>query len=86
MDNDPMHPPSPEQARPESGGHHGQQCPFVRLLTPEVISQIEATIALAREAGRHDLSGPLDALLVRLTRVTASISEGAECGPELYIG
>ncbi len=86
MDDDPMHPTDPEQARPEEGGHHGQQCPFVRLMTPEVVSQIEAAIAIAREAGRQDLSGPLDAWLVRITRVSAAIGAEGQCGPELYIG
>ena len=86
MDNDSMRPPNPEQAWPGSGEHHGQQCPFVRLLTPEIVSQIEDAIALARDAGRHDISDHLDAWLVRITRVTATISEGGQCGPELYIG
>jgi len=86
MDDGPMHPPDPEQARPEEGGQHGPQCPFVRLMTPEVVAQIEAAIALVREAGRHDISGPLDAWLVRITRVSAAISEEGQCGPELYIG
>lgn len=76
----------PEQTRPEPGDHHGKVCPFVQLLTPETVSQIEAVIAFAREKGRSDLSGPLDAWLVRLMRVTASVSQGDECGPELYIG
>jgi len=55
-------------------------------MTPAVVAQIEAAIVLVREAGRHDLSDPLDAWLVRITRVSAAISEEGQCGPELYIG
>jgi hypothetical protein len=39
-----------------------------------------------RDAGRHDLSDRLEAWLGRITRVTATISENGECGPELYLG
>ncbi len=86
MEHDAMHPPTPEPTRREPSEHHGEKCPFVRLMTPEVVAQIEAAIALVREAGRHDISGPLDAWLVRITRVSAAISEEGQCGPELYIG
>jgi hypothetical protein len=86
MDQGPISPQNSEQTLPKSAGHHGEQCPFVQLMTPEIMSHIEAAIALAREAGRHDLSAPLDAWLVRVMRVTATISEEGECGPELYIG
>lgn len=86
MDDSALRPPSPQQTPPAAGNHHGQQCPFVRLMTPEIVSQIEEVIAIARDAGHRDLSNRLDAWLVRITRVTATISEGRECGPELYIG
>jgi len=81
MEHDALHGPPPEP-----GGHRGEQCPFVRLMTPEIVSQLEQAITLAREAGRRDVSAPLEAWLVRITRVTATISEGGQCGPELYIG
>jgi hypothetical protein len=86
MNADPLRPPNPEQARTDLSGHNGQQCPFVRLLTPEIVSQLEDAIALVRDTGRHDLSDRLDAWLVRVTRVSATIAETGECRPELYLG
>ena len=80
------YPPNPEQTRTDLGGHNGQQCPFVRLLTPDIIAQLEDAIAFVRDAGRHDLSDRLDAWLVRVTRVSATVAETGECGPELYLG
>lgn len=86
MNDDLLRPPNPQQTRPDSSAHHGQQCPFVRLMTPEIVAQIEDAIAIARDAGRDDLSNRLDAWLVRVMRVTATISGGGECGSELYLG
>lgn len=70
----------------DASGHHGQQCPFVNLVTPELVLQIEDAIEVARHAGRAELSDRLGAWLVRITRVVATVREGGDCGSELWLG
>jgi len=92
MDQEPRHVPEtgPDEGPPlRRGGHDDHACPFVQLVTPEVVAQIEDAIAVARNAGCPELSDRLDAWLVRVTRVVETVRVSGECddcGSEIWLG